>query len=362
MENNPLLRIFANVMTRNLLLLFTILLTTASFAQPQFVADTEIVKTGEVLFRKPHTVVFGFTNKGKKPLHIKKVDSSCGCTKVSYTRGNIAPGERGEISVVYDAGILGTFSKYVEVYTNASIDPEFLTFQGRVVAELSDYTTGFPIDLGNVRMNTNFLEFDNVRKGELLATELKIVNTERTAYRPELMHLPPYLRAEYVPEDIPGGKTGVIRLILDSDKLSTYGLNQTSVYLARFMGDKISESNEIVVSSVLLPPSSSESTGGVIKLSTEEIVFDGNSKKMRAVARVINEGSAPLTIHALQVFNHGVEVSLSNRTIKPGKSAKLKINVKKNLLERFKSRPRVLLVSDDAKAPVKIINIVVKDK
>lgn len=362
MENNPLLRIFANVMTRNLLLLFAILLATASFAQSRFVADTEIVKTGEVLFQKPHTVVFGFTNKGNKPLHIKKVDSSCGCTKVSYTRGNIAPGGRGEITVVYDAAILGTFNKYVEVYTNAGKESEFLTFQGRVVAELSDYTTGFPINLGNVRMNTNFLEFDNVRKGEMLATELKIVNTERTAYRPELMHLPPYLRAEYVPRDIPGGKTGVIRLILDSDKLSTYGLNQTSVYLARFMGDKISETNEIVVSSVLLPPSSSSvSAGGVMKLSTEELVFDGSSKKLRAVARVTNEGSAPLTIHALQVFNHGVEVSLSDRTIAPGKSAKLKVKVKKNLLERFKSRPRILLVSDDAKAPVKIINIVVKD-
>jgi hypothetical protein len=238
------------------------------------VADAEIVKTGEVLFQKPHTVVFGFTNKGDKPLHIKKVHPSCGCAKASYTRGNIAPGERGEITVVYDAGILGTFSKYVEVYTNAGKDPEFLVFQGRVVRELSDYAIGFPIDLGNVRMNTNYIEFDNVVKGQVLATELKVVNTERTAYSPELMHLPPYLRAEYDPKDIPGGKTGVVRLILDSDKLTHYGLNQTSVYLARYSGDKIGEGNEIAVSAVLHPQSNTQSSSIARTRNPAFICFD----------------------------------------------------------------------------------------
>lgn len=364
LENNPLLRIFANVMMRKLLFSCMMLLAVPSFAQPRFVPDAEIHKTGEVLFQKPHVVVFGFTNKGTKPLHIKKVVPSCGCTKATYTRGNIAPGEKGEITVEFDAGILGTFSKYVEVYTNAGKEPEFLTFQGRVVTELSDYATGFPIDLGNVRMSTNYIEFDNVRKGDMVYADLKVVNTERTAYSPELMHLPPYLHAEYLPETIPGGKAGVVRLILDSNKLATLGLNQTSVYLARYSGDKIGESNEIVVSSVLLPPAETVVSGGKkprMKLSADEVVMQKTSKKMKAEVVVANEGDAPLTIHNLQLFNHAVGVSLSGRVIMPGKSAKMKIAVKKNLLSRFKSRPRILLVSDDAEAPVKIINITVKD-
>ena len=350
-------------MMRKFAFLYMFVLGVVAYAQPRFVADAEIVKTGEVLFQKPHTVVFGFTNKGDKPLHIKKVHPSCGCAKASYTRGNIAPGERGEITVVYDAGILGTFSKYVEVYTNAGKDPEFLVFQGRVVRELSDYAIGFPIDLGNVRMNTNYIEFDNVVKGQVLATELKVVNTERTAYSPELMHLPPYLRAEYDPKEIPGGKTGVVRLILDSDKLTHYGLNQTSVYLARYSGDKIGEGNEIAVSAVLLPPLSADSLSDArMKLSEEELSFNRNSKKMKTVVTVTNEGTTPLSIHGLQVFNHAVEVSLSNRTILPGKSAKLKVSVKKHLLERFKARPRILIISDDAETPVKTLNITINDE
>lgn len=365
MENQPLLRTFAIVMIRKLLYIGVMLVGIVAYAQPRFVPDAEINKTGEVLFQKPHTIVFGFTNKGTKPLHIKKVHPSCGCTKVSYTRGNIAPGKRGEITVVYDAGILGTFSKYIEVYTNVEKDPEFLTFQGRVVKELSNYASGFPIDLGNVRMNTNFIEFDNVTKGSVVAAELQLVNTDRTAYRPELMHLPPYLHAEYVPENIPGGKTGVVRLILDSNALPSMGLNQTSVYLARYSGDKIGESNEIVVSSVLVPPVSSATDGTMapkMVLSTDEVIFQKDAKRLRAEVLVANEGKAPLTIHNLQLFNHAVEVSLSNRVLQPGKSAKLKISVKKSWLSKFKSRPRVLIVSDDVENPVKIINITIKDE
>ena len=362
MENSALICIFAHVMKRKLIFICMTLLSILVYAQPRFVADTEIMKTGEILFQKPHTIVFYFTNKGDKPLHIKKVHPSCGCTEVKYTRGNIAPGERGEITATYDAGILGTFSKYIEVYTNAGKDPEFLVFQGRVATEVTDHTIGFPIDLGNVRMSTNYVEFDNVRKGDVIATELKVVNVDRAAYRPSLMHLPPYLYAESVPEDIPGGKAGTIRLILDTRDLTNYGLNQTSIYLARYQGDRIGDSNEIVVSAVLLPPTQEDSTvTGSIALSSEEIVFGKKAKKMKQVLQVTNKGTAPLNIHALQLFNHAVEASLSSKTIQPGKSAKLTISVKKNLLGRFKARPRVLLVSDDAKTPVKIVNITIQD-
>jgi hypothetical protein len=348
-------------MVKNVLFFCFWLLGVIAYAQPRFVADAEIRKTGEVLFQKPHTIVFGFTNKGDKPLHIKRAEASCGCAKVTYTRGNIVPGARGEVVVVYDAALLGAFSKYVEVYTNASKDPEFLQFQGRVVTELSDYTLGFPIDLGNVRMNTNYVEFDNVKKGDVVAAELQIANADRTAYRPELMHLPTYMYAECVPEVIPGGKTGVVRIILDTKKMQNYGLTQNSVYLARYSGDKIGADNEIVVSSVIIPAKEDASAESQLSLSSEELLFSKSDKKMKATVMLTNNGSTPLQIHAIQVFNHAVEAELSNTMLAPGKTAKMKITVRKDFLDRFKARPRVLVISDDKREPVKRINIIVKD-
>lgn len=49
------------------------------------------------------------------------------------------------------------------------------------------------------------------------------------------------------------GKKGTITLTLDTKQLMDLGLTQSSVYLARFAGDKVSEENEIPVSAILLP-------------------------------------------------------------------------------------------------------------
>lgn len=48
--------------------------------------------------------VFSFTNTGSEPLIISDAKGSCGCTVPEYPRQPIAPGETGEIKVVYSPG------------------------------------------------------------------------------------------------------------------------------------------------------------------------------------------------------------------------------------------------------------------
>lgn len=47
---------------------------------------------------------FSFTNTGDAPLIISNAKGSCGCTVPEYPREPIAPGESGEIKVVYSPG------------------------------------------------------------------------------------------------------------------------------------------------------------------------------------------------------------------------------------------------------------------
>jgi len=47
---------------------------------------------------------FTFTNTGDKPLIISNAKGSCGCTVPNYPREPIAPGQTGEIEVVYNPG------------------------------------------------------------------------------------------------------------------------------------------------------------------------------------------------------------------------------------------------------------------
>lgn len=335
-----------------------------AFAQPRFVPDSDINKVGEVEFQKPRQFSIGFTNKGSEPLLIKEVKTSCGCLDVAYPKTPIAAGSRGEIAVTFDAKLLGTFYKELEVLSNASDKPAYVAIQGTVVTEVKDYSAEFPFDLGNVRLETNAIEFEDVNKGDHPTAQLRVLNADRTAFRPELMHLPPYLSAEYLPEDIPAGKAGTIRLTLDSEKLNGLGLNQTSIYLSRYMGDKIGETNEILVSAILLPSFSDmtdEALARAPELAISESSIDmGAFNGKKALTRTIlltNTGQSDLHIHAVQVFNKAISVSIDNRTIKPNKTSKLKITVSANYLNKSKGRMRVLLITDAPKQAKQYINV-----
>ena len=141
---------------------------------------------------------------------------------------------------------------------------------------------------------------------------------------------------------------GKILLTLDSEKLHQMGLTQTSIYLAREVGDKVSEENEITVSSVLLPDFSSLSTRDrelaprlVLSADTLDMGEMGRKRKKSMTVEVRNEGKRTLQVRTLQVFNKALSVSLSERNIAPGETAKLKVTVAAKYLSKVKSSSRV---------------------
>ena len=327
------------------------------------------MKVGEMMWQNPKTITFNFENKGTAPLVITEVRPSCGCISVTYPQGAIAAGKAGTIAATFDARMMGTFYRELAVYTNQQTEPFYLSFQGRVVESALDYEGDFPIDLGNVRLSSNYVEFDDVQKGDHPVVELQVANLEHGVYEPKLMHLPQYLKAEYVPEQIQPGRVGRIRLTLDSDHLFLDGLNQTAVYLARYMGDKVSDQNEIVVSAVLLPAfrglnaQQMATAPHIVLMDGEEMLKDevafemGTKKKVTKTINVTNIGEEPLAVSAVQVFNRALMVSLGDRNIPPHGTTKLKITLDAKELERAKSEPRLLLISNDPRQPKTILNI-----
>lgn len=343
------------------LLILTMLPAAMTVAQPRFVAETPQVRLSELLFQTPKTVHFVFHNKGTEPLVVYEVHPSCGCIRVAWTEKAVPPGGQGEITATYDARQLGTFYRELAVYTNASEQPQYLSFRGRVVESPLDYDSDFPIDLGSVRLNTNYVEFDDVNRGDRPVAELLVANMEHGVYSPQLMHLPKYLSAEYLPTEVQGGRVGKIRLTLDSDGLFMDGLNQTSIYLARYMGDKVSEENEIVVSAVLLP-AFHNLTAQEMARAPRIVVMDGEKlvkntvempskgkRRMTTTLTVTNVGEDTLTVTAVQVFNRAMEVSLGDRNIPPHGSTKLKITLDSKEMERAKGEPRLLIISNDSR-------------
>ncbi len=343
--------------------------------QGVLVPDLDIVKVGEIQFQTPKTVTFGFTNKGNSTLRISSVKTACGCTTLESADMEVKAGKHGEIVVTYDAGIMGSFYKEIEVYVEDLETPIYLAMQGHVVREVKDYSMEFPVDLGNVRLNTNQVDFGDVCLGDSVVAEIKIVNAEHAAYKPELMHLPSFVRAQAIPENVASGKTGIIRLILNGAQMESLGEWQTKVYLSRYLGDKVCPENEINLKGVVLPDFSAMSeeeriSAAAANASSEVIVLgqDDNSNTSKSRIKKIfgrrsnkwmgslfigNTGGSPLNILQLQVFSSSLNVSVDNRTVMPGKSVKVKVEKKHRTRKNTEEdeRQEILLITNDPSCP-----------
>ena len=87
----------------------------------------------------------------------------------------------------------------------------------------------------------------------------------------------------------------------------------------------------------------------------------GLLNRKSATITLHNTGKNPLEIRAIQVTNRSLGVSLSNRKIAAGTSAKLKITVYGKYLKQVKNKPRVVLITNDPQMPKVIVPISVAE-
>lgn len=334
-------------------------------AQPQLSFDQTTQELGTMLWHTPRTATFKLTNKGTSDLRITEVRTDCGCTVADYTRMAISPGATGEIKATYNAEMLGHFSKGLAVYTNLGDKPVFLTIMGQVSMTQTEPSLEYPYQIGDYYLSTDDVEFDNVNRGDTPQYALYIFNAGKKSFRPELMHLPKYLTASTDPDVIRPGRTGRVILTLNSQLLPNMGLTQTSIYLSRFMGDRVSKETEINVSATLLPDfldtPTQHALSPCLEIDSTHITIGPINKKSKANGSLVlkNTGKTPLVISALQVYNPGISVSIGKRRIDPGQSQKIKITVNANS-SYFKGRRRILLITNDPDNPKTVIDVTIR--
>ncbi len=339
--------------------------TASALAQPQLSFDSPTQDLGTLLWHVPQSATFNLTNKGTQNFTITNVRTDCGCTEAEWSDKTIVPGASTQIKVSYDAEMLGHFNKKVAVYTNLSDQPYYLTLMGVVsMSKGEEVSAQYPYQVGDYYLSTDNIEFDDVNRGEKPTYALSILNSSKKSFRPELMHLPKYLTAHADPAVIHPGRVGRVLLTLDSNKLPTMGLTQTSIYLSRFMGDRVSKDTEINVSATLLPDfldtPTQHALSPTLEIDSTHITLPPLGKKKKVSGQIVlkNTGKTPLTISALQVYNPGISVSLNKRRIDPGESEKLKITITSNT-SYFKGRRRILLITNDPDHSKVVIDVTV---
>ena len=132
-------------------------------------------------------------------------------------------------------------------------------------------------------------------------------------------------------------------------------MTQSSVYLARFAGDKVGDENEIPVSAILLPDFSGMSdtekaNAPVVNLSIKDIdMSTALAKKSKARQDIVitNTGRSPLQISKLQVFHPAVGAGLKKSVLKPGESTRLRVTVVKRNIGKKRRHLRLLMITND---------------
>lgn len=338
-------------------------LASSAFAQ-QISTPNATIDCGQVIFQRPVKAEFQMTNSGSSPLKIDNVRSSCGCTSVTYPVEAIAPGASFTVTATYDAKTMGHFQKQIGIYSNGSTEPMMLTLKGIVVEKKNNFNGEYPFQIGDLKANANDLEFDDVNRGEMPIQKIYLRNESNDVVEPQLMHLPNYIYGEVKPERIAPGHKGTVTLQVDSKKLRNLGLTQTSIFLGMFPGDKVSPDKEISLSIILLPDFEKLSDTQLanapkLRLSKGSIdigSFNGKDKKKDELY-ITNEGKTTLKIRSIQMLTVGLEVSLNEQNIEPGEKAKLKVTAIASLLKKARSKPRILLITNDPEQGKVIINV-----
>lgn len=329
----------------------------------RIVFEKNLVNAGSTLWKRPITAVFKFTNKDREPLLVREVDAGCGCLTPQWPANSIMKGEGGEIRITYDAKQLGHFDRYIDVYTNSSEKPVRIRMKALVSnKESSAIEEFFPCRIDDILMSTNNVEFTDVNVGDSTTVEIELLNQSNDVYTPQLMHLPAYITAEYMPEMIARGRRGKIVLTLHSDKLPDLGLNQTSIYLARFSGDKVGTDNEIAVSAVLLPDlhfAQEFDKKPHFHISATELSMGklGKKSKVKGYVKISNKGDGVLKLSKIQAFNRAISVAINKTELQPNEEVKMDITIDTHFLGMSKTQPRVLIISNDPTHPKEVVTV-----
>ncbi|WP_323786829.1 DUF1573 domain-containing protein [Psychroserpens sp.] len=97
--------------------------------------EEEVIDYGNIAQNDNGVRTFKFTNRGRAPIVISKVKTTCGCTVPTYPKQAILPGESGTIDIKYATNRVGTFSKSITVISNADNAQKKLRIKGNVIAK-----------------------------------------------------------------------------------------------------------------------------------------------------------------------------------------------------------------------------------
>lgn len=308
----------------------------------------------------PVTHEFVFTNTSNRPVKIINVQASCGCTTPGWSKEPVAPGKTGYVQASFDpAGRPGFFNKSLTVTTDLEANPIILQIKGQVSSDEEGRVdeTGFTVSKGNLKFKTSAFNMGKVLiRDEYAVKEFPVVNGGSKPIIFSQTTTPKHIKVEVEPKQLAAGAKGTIRISYNGALKNQYGFQSDNVEITTTDDDGAVKSFSVYATMEdYFPQLTAEdfAKAPILKLGETSIDLGRvkmNSEIVREV-EVFNNGRTDLVIKAVQGNCTCVKATVDDTTIKPGKSAKIKVTF--NPLEREGTQQKAVTVySNDPRNPV----------
>ena len=280
----------------------------------------------------PVNHVFDFINNGGTPLIIQNVVASCGCTTPDWSKNPIPPGGKGFIKATYDpSGRPGPFTKTITVTSNASKQSLELSFNGTVTPKPITLEDQYHTVVGNLRFKSTHASFPNLKPTSIKTDTIYLLNSGKSAISISVTDLPAFIKAVAIPAIVKPSEKGKIIVTYNASKKNDWGFLRDFFYLN--INGKQDKSQLITVTSTIEEDFSTLTP--VQKANAAHIKFEKNTfafgslkegLKREGTLTFRNTGKSPLNIRRIETSCDCTIAIPSEKIIKPGASAILKIS------------------------------------
>ena len=172
----------------------------------------------------PLTCTFTVTNKGKDPISVYEVVSSCGCTDVKWTKGTLGKGESGTISATYknsDGPV--AFDKTLTVYISGLKKPVVLRLRGVVHEKKKSLSELYGAQkLGDFGLKARQFKTATLKQGLTVSETATVANLGKKPLQVTWADVSPQLTVSVDPNPIPAGSTATLSFTIKADS-TLYG-------------------------------------------------------------------------------------------------------------------------------------------
>ncbi len=315
---------------------------------------------GNVKINTKVSHIFYFTNTSKKPLRLKKVSASCGCTTPLWDSTLIAPGSQGSITVVFECFPLEKiFSKTITVESSAESTLYYIDIRGKCVDIYKATKEKFSQPLGKLNFESTHSNFDFLyNNSSLVQKQLQYFNASDDTIVVYEFNTPSYIQCASSPNIILPHQLGSVIINYNASMNPDFGFKLDKIVMRTNdleMPDKLLYAS----ADILEYFDSTIQNRGHILLREQDYDFGkikvGDIKTH--VFDIKNIGLDTLFIRRVRASCGCTESVLSLDKIAPGKSASLKVIYNTAGAVRGDNHKLITIISSDRKQPVIIIGV-----